>query len=162
MAKIEGKILNVEALKRVSRKLRQAGKKIVTTNGTYDILHAGHILSLEEARSFGDVLIVGVNSNASTRSYKGPLRPIYDERERALMVAGHQGVDYVYIFDEFVPEILLRAARPHIHTTGIDWKGKVPEQAVCDELGIEIRFLRKFPGFSTTEVIRKIKQLPDA
>ena len=144
---------------------RGMGLVIVTTNGSFDLLHAGHMRSLWWSVLLGDLLIVGVNSDASVRAYKGEDRPIIHQDERAYQVASVGCVDYVCIFDEEeVGGALLRAVGPHIHTTGANWFGRAPEQVVTDEIGVKLRFVPAFTdddglSFSTSDIIRKIREM---
>ena len=104
--------LGRDELRDVSARLRAQGKRIVTLNGSFDVMHTGHLHILKEAKRQGDVLIVGVNSDASVRSYKGPGRPINSEQQRAEMLLANRYVDYVHVFDETVPMAFIEAARP--------------------------------------------------
>ena len=103
------------------QELKRAGKKIVFTNGCFDLLHPGHIRYLQEARGLGDILVVGVNSDRSARELKGPQRPILTELERCQLLAGLESVSYVTVFDELTPLALIRLVLPHILVKGGDW-----------------------------------------
>jgi D-beta-D-heptose 7-phosphate kinase/D-beta-D-heptose 1-phosphate adenosyltransferase len=139
---------------------RFAGRTIVFTNGVFDILHAGHVQLLRRAKSLGDVLVVGVNSDASTRRLKGPSRPINSERDRVALVAALDAVDYAVVFDEDTPAELIRAFRPHIHVKGGDYTPEsLPEAAVVHEVGGRIEILPFVEGRSTTSVIDRIVSL---
>lgn len=139
---------------------RFAGKRIVFTNGVFDILHAGHVQLLRRARALGDVLVVGVNSDASTRRLKGPTRPINHERDRAALVNALDGVDHVIVFAEDSPTDLMRAIRPHVHVKGGDYVAELlPEAAVAEEIGAEVVILPFEEGRSTTNVIDRIATL---
>lgn len=128
------KIVSLDALPALVSDLKKAGKKIVTTNGAFDLLHIGHVRGLEESKRQGDVLIVGVNSDASIKKNKSPLRPIISEIQRAEMLAALSCVDYVVIFQEERPLNLLDVVRPHTHTKGGEYD---PEKLH------ETEFLRK-------------------
>ena len=119
---------------------RQAeGKTVVFCNGCFDILHAGHVSYLNDARAEGDALIVGVNSDASERAIKGADRPIMPDAERAELIAAMAAVDRVPIFDELTAEVCLRAIGPDVHAKGTDYTAEgVPERAIADELGIRV------------------------
>lgn len=157
----ESKLISIEEIGLLADKLRSEGKRIATTNGCFDLLHWGHLKYLSEARSLADVLICGINSDASVKKLKGPSRPLCDETSRALQIASIEAVDYVVIFDEQTPERLLKAVRPHLHTKGGDYDGKeIPEQKVMAELGGKIVFLPIVAGLSTTNLIEKIRHLP--
>ena len=139
-------------LRRICASLRAGGKKIVFTNGCFDILHAGHVRYLEKARRLGDVLIVGLNSDRSVASLK-PGRPINTERSRAAVLAGMQAVDHIVIFGEKTPYALIKALKPHVLVKGGDWK---KEEIVGSDLVEETHSLPFVKGFSTTAIIRRI------
>ena len=115
------KILERDALIRRIQELKQAGRKIVFTNGCFDILHPGHVSYLREARSLGDALVVGVNSDRSVRELKGPQRPILNELERCLLLSELESVSYITVFDETTPLALIRSVLPHVLVKGGDW-----------------------------------------
>lgn len=148
-------------LLRLRAEARAAGRVIVWTNGTFDLLHPGHIKSLEQARALGDMLIVGVNSDRSVKAYKGPLRPILNETERATMVAALECVSAVIIFDEDTPAESLVKLQPDIHCKGAEYappNGRpVPERAVVESYGGRIEYLPLLPGVSTTEILNRIR-----
>jgi D-glycero-beta-D-manno-heptose 1-phosphate adenylyltransferase len=139
---------------------RESGKVVVWTNGTFDLLHPGHLSSLQAARALGDLLIVGLNSDHSVRGYKGPNRPILTQEERATMLAALECVDYVVIFDEPTPEECLKKLRPDIHCKGAEYApphGRpVPEAAVVIAGGGRIEYLPILEGLSTTELLKRI------
>ena len=141
---------------------RLAGETVVWTNGTFDLLHPGHISSLQSAKQLGVVLVVGLNSDASVRSYKGPSRPILTQDERAAMLCALECVDYVVIFDEPTPEVALAKLKPDIHCKGAEYApphGRpVPEAAVVTAYGGRIEFLPLVPGISTTELLKRIRE----
>ena len=133
------KILDLAEARAFAEKSRSRGRRLVFANGCFDLLHGGHVSYLEGAREKGDVLLVGINSDASEREIKGPSRPIVGEGERAELVAGMQAVDAVVLFDEPNCERLLRELRPDVHAKGTDYtEATVPEREVALELGIEI------------------------
>jgi D-beta-D-heptose 7-phosphate kinase/D-beta-D-heptose 1-phosphate adenosyltransferase len=139
---------------------RFAGSKIVFTNGVFDILHAGHVQLLRRAKALGDVLVVGINSDASTRRLKGRTRPINTERDRLALVAALDSVDFAVIFEDDGPEELIRSLRPHIHVKGGDYTAEsLPEAGAAREVGARIEILSLVDGRSTTNVIRKIQTL---
>ncbi|MBI2267120.1 MAG: D-glycero-beta-D-manno-heptose 1-phosphate adenylyltransferase [Armatimonadetes bacterium] len=138
---------------------RRRGDRIVFTNGCFDLLHAGHVFCLEEARGFGDVLIVGLNSDDSVRRLKGAGRPIFSRKEREKVLSALACVDFVVPFDEETPVNLIREIRPHVHVKGGDYSPEdLPETPLVRELGGEVRIVRYLPGWSTTEVIQRIKE----
>jgi D-beta-D-heptose 7-phosphate kinase / D-beta-D-heptose 1-phosphate adenosyltransferase len=139
---------------------RFKGKRIVFTNGVFDILHAGHVDLLQRAKSLGDILVVGLNSDASTRRLKGPTRPIVSERDRLALVAALEPVDFAVLFDEDTPEELIRVFRPHIHVKGGDYRpDELKEAEAVREVGARIEILSLVVGRSTTNVINKIGSL---
>lgn len=158
------KIVTPQDLPGIADCAREMNLKIVTTNGSFDLLHAGHMRSLWWSCLFGDILIVGINSDASVRAYKGSGRPIIPQDDRAYQVASVGCVDYVCIFDEEeVGGALLRIVRPYVHTTGFNWEGVVPEQSVVDELGVDLRIVPAFRAedgnnYSTSDIVRRIRE----
>jgi D-beta-D-heptose 7-phosphate kinase/D-beta-D-heptose 1-phosphate adenosyltransferase len=141
--------------------LRQNGKCLVWTNGCFDLLHPGHVASLQAARRLGDVLVVGLNADASVRANKGPTRPILTQAERAAMLAALECVDYVIVFDEPTPAEALARLQPDIHCKGAEYApphGRpVPEREVVERYGGRIEYLPLVPGLSTTELLRRIQ-----
>ena len=139
---------------------RTDGSVVVWTNGTFDLLHPGHLQSLQQARALGDMLVVGVNSDRSVKAYKGPSRPILGENERAAILAGLECVDYVVIFDEDTPEAALARLKPDIHCKGAEYApphGRpVPEREVVEGYGGRIEYLPLVPGVSTTDIVSRI------
>jgi rfaE bifunctional protein nucleotidyltransferase chain/domain len=137
----------------------RAGKIVVWTNGCFDLLHVGHIRSFRDAKALGDILIVGINSDASVRSIKGDSRPIIDQKDRAELIAALEVVDYVTIFDESTPVAALSRLRPDIHCKGAEYADgarPVPEQDTVLGYGGQIRFLPLHPGRSTTDLVDRI------
>lgn len=137
---------------------RAQNKKIVFTNGCFDLLHIGHVTYLEEARRLGDVLIVGINTDASVKRLKGPTRPIQNENDRSRILAALKAVDHTVLFDEDTPLKLIQTVRPDILVKGGDWK---PEQIVGSDFvlanGGRVRSLNFVDGKSTTSIIEKSK-----
>ena len=131
---------------------------MVFTNGCFDILHAGHVRYLAKARSFGDCLVLGLNSDASVRRLKGPERPINNEQDRAEVVGGLQSVDYVVIFDEPTAEQLIAKVKPDVYVKGGDYTLEtLPEAKIVQSYGGRVEFVQMVAGRSTTNVIEKIK-----
>lgn len=155
--KIKDKILSSHKLAGKLARSRQ-GRKIVFTNGCFDILHVGHVKYLDKARSLGDILVVGLNSDASVRSIKGKHRPVNKQADRALVLAALSSVDFVTIFGEDTPMRLIREIRPDVLVKGGDWKIKdiVGGDAVKSGGGkvVSIPFVG---SYSTTSLIRKIE-----
>ncbi len=137
--------------------LRGAGKTIVFTNGCFDLLHSGHVALLEGAGGMGDVLIVGINSDASVRRLKGEFRPVYPEAERAEMLSALRWVDYVTVFDEDTPMETIRKIRPDVLVKGAEYGAGsiVGEEFVVGYGGLVERF-PMVPGYATSEIIRRI------
>ncbi|OGP73992.1 MAG: hypothetical protein A2V86_08065 [Deltaproteobacteria bacterium RBG_16_49_23] len=154
---MKGKIKEREALVRTIKDLKAGGKKVVFTNGCFDLLHVGHIRYLEKAKSLGDVLIVGVNSDRSVRNLKGPQRPILPEEERTEILSGLWCVDYIILFDESTPLELIATLRPHVLVKGGDWSKEttVGREAV-EESGGEVVILPFVEGSSSTNIIETI------
>lgn len=155
----EKKILRLSSLEKKCADARAAGKTIVSTNGCFDLLHYGHVQSLEEARGLGDILVVGVNSDSSVKSLKGDSRPIVSDSKRARMLASLEAVTYVSVFEDLTPIEFLKIVQPSIHCKGEDYdNGQVlPEEAVVTLYGGEIHYLKLAEGFSTTEIISRVR-----
>ncbi|HLK05412.1 MAG TPA: adenylyltransferase/cytidyltransferase family protein [Candidatus Acidoferrum sp.] len=150
-----------EALRDISERLRKTGATVVLANGCFDTLHVGHVRYLEGARHQGDVLIVGVNSDASVGDLKGPGRPILDEGARARLVAALKAVDYVVIFSEPTVEALLAEIRPNVHAKGTDYtQATVPERATSQKLGIRIAIVGDPKNHSTRGLIETVRKAP--
>jgi D-beta-D-heptose 7-phosphate kinase/D-beta-D-heptose 1-phosphate adenosyltransferase len=139
----------------LSERLKKEGKKVVFTNGCFDILHVGHVKYLQEAKSYGDVLIVGLNSDSSVRELKGPTRPVNSEDDRAYILAALESVDYVVIFSEETPHDLIKSIAPDILVKGGDYEGKV---VVGAEFAKELRLVQFVDGKSTTATIARINE----
>lgn len=137
--------------------LREAGQRIVFTNGCFDILHAGHVRYLEEARALGDCLVLGLNTDASVRRLKGETRPVNTELDRAAVTGALAAVDYVVLFDEPTAETLIEQVRPAVYVKGGDYtRETLPEAKVVEKYGGEVHFIDLVPGRSTTKIIEKI------
>ena len=140
------------------RILRAGGKKIVFTNGCFDILHAGHVRYLEKAKAFGDVLVLGLNSDASVRANKGPSRPINSEMDRAEVVGALASVDAVVLFDELTAESIIAKVRPDVYVKGGDYTLEtLPEAKIVQSYGGRVELVSLVAGRSTTNVIEKIR-----
>lgn len=134
--------------------LRKQGKQIVTINGSFDLLHRGHVHILREARRQGDVLIVGLNSDASVRRYKGSNRPVVGEADRAEMLLALRMVDYVHLFDEDDPRAFLAEVRPDVHVNGAEYGTDCIEADVVRAHGGRLHLVPRLPGFSSSDIIR--------
>ncbi len=144
-------------LLRIINDLKAEGKRIVFTNGCFDLLHIGHVRYLEEAKALGDVLVVGVNSDASVRKLKGPRRPILPEAERAEILSGLGCVDYITLFDEMDPLKLITSLRPNVLVKGGDWtKEQSVGKEVVERSGGEVVIIPFVKGASTSSLIETI------
>jgi glycerol-3-phosphate cytidylyltransferase len=152
------KIKSLAELEKIVTELKKQGKSIITTNGCYDILHLGHILSLNESKEQGDILIVGLNSDQSVKKIKGSIRPINGQEDRAKTLAALEFVDYVFIFNEETPIEFLKILKPNIHTNSIDYGYDCIEASTIKAGGGKIYLLKKYPGYSTSDLIKRIKK----
>ncbi len=133
-------------------------KKIVFTNGCFDILHSGHVTYLEQAKSLGDILVVGLNSDTSVKKLKGESRPINSESDRAIVIAALASVDFVCIFPEYTPIALIQKLQPNIHVKGGDYKAEdLPEYPIIKAYGGDVSILSFVPGKSSSSIIKKIQ-----
>lgn len=138
--------------------LRDGGQKVVFTNGCFDILHAGHVRYLQQARSYGDCLVLGLNTDASVRRLKGPERPINNELDRAEVVGALKSVDYVVFFDEPTAEALIKQVHPDVYVKGGDYTIEtLPEGQIVLGYGGQVELVQLVAGRSTTNVIAKIQ-----
>ena len=141
----------------VCEDLRRQGNKIVFTNGCFDIIHAGHVRYLTAAKNFGDILIVGLNSDDSVRRLKGNSRPINNQNDRAEVLSGLKAVDYVIFFGENTAEALISEIKPDIYVKGGDYSLKtLPEAKIVQNFGGRVEFINLVAGKSTTNLIEKI------
>ncbi len=153
-----GEIILQENIDKLLVKLKQENKKTVLTNGCFDILHVGHVKYLEKSKSFGDILIVLMNSDVSVKLIKGEGRPINSEVDRAYILCALSCVDYVILFDEKSPSKLLAKIKPDVYTKGADYTmDTLPEAPVIKEYGGHVEFIKFEEGKSTTGLINKIK-----
>lgn len=154
-----GAVLSVtEAQKELAASRK--GRKVVFTNGCFDILHVGHIRYLQEARSLGDLLVVGLNSDSSVRALKGPTRPVQNEGDRAEILAALEAVSCVVIFSESTPEKLIEAIRPDVLVKGGDWPiEKIVGAKSVLGWGGEVKSLKFHPGRSTSSILEKVQKL---
>ena len=148
-------IKTLDEISTLSNELQTRGKKIIFTNGCFDLLHAGHVRYLETAKSFGDVLILGLNSDRSVTALKGEGRPVNTQLDRAYILAALEAVDYVVVFDEDTPYDLIKAIKPHILVKGGDYEGK---DVVGQDIAGELKLVQFVDGKSTTRTIEKIQQ----
>ena len=155
-------LIDPNDIEKLSEILHRAGQKVVFTNGCFDILHAGHVRYLEKARSFGDCLVLGLNTDASVRGNKGPSRPINSELDRAEVVGALKSVDYVVLFGEKTAETIIAKVRPDVYVKGGDYTLEtLPEAKIVQSYGGRVEFVQMVAGRSTTNVIKKIEQLQE-
>lgn len=155
------KLFTLPALVTWRESLRARKRSVVWTNGVFDVLHVGHLRSLQEARKFGDVLVVGVNTDASVRANKGPGRPIYACDERVELLAALDLVDAILVFDDPTPERVLAALKPDVHVKGADYANKpIPERAIVEAYGGRVELIPLVPGRSTTSTLDRLQSKP--
>ena len=155
------KIIEMDELAKRARQLRVAGKKLVATNGCFDLLHVGHVRYLQAARVLGDALAVGLNGDQSVRELKGIGRPVNNENDRAEVLAALECVDFVTIFPEKRATRFIEAARPTIYVKGGDYSSDTldaEEHARLREIGAKVRILPFVPGYSTSELLEQLRQ----
>lgn len=146
-----------EAVLQFGRQHRN-GRRVVFTNGCFDLLHPGHIASLEQARSLGDLLVVGINSDASVRQLKGPGRPIFPENERAEILAALECVDAVVIFDDLTPREVIASLLPDILVKGGDWPSdQIVGREEVETAGGRVVSIPVVPGYSTSAILQRIR-----
>jgi D-glycero-beta-D-manno-heptose 1-phosphate adenylyltransferase len=139
-------------------KSQVSGKKLILTNGCFDILHIGHLRYLQAAKSLGDYLLIGVNSDNSVKALKGESRPLNNQFDRAEILNGLNCVDFTYIFEEKTAKNLIDLVRPAVYVKGGDYQlENLPEYTILNELKIEVIFLSFIDGYSTTSLIQKIQ-----
>lgn len=148
------KVKDIKTLAGIVQDLKKKGKKIVFTNGCFDIIHAGHVQYLREAKAMGDVLVVAMNSDSSVRKIK-PGRPIVPQEQRAMVLSALEMVDYVTIFDEGTPYQVIKALQPDVLVKGGDWR---IEDIVGNDIVKEVHSLPYREGLSTTAIIEEIRK----
>jgi len=152
-----GRVVTLRSLARNRPRWKRQGKRVVFTNGTFDILHRGHVEYLARARALGDILVVGLNTDASIRRIKGHGRPINPQRDRAVVLSALAAVDYVCLFGDNTPARLIRRLIPDILVKGADWKAEaIVGKDVVEAHGGAVRRIRLTRGRSTTSVIERI------
>jgi len=156
MRKPKEKILTPDAMAQERARLKAAGKTVSFTNGCFDILHSGHVTYLNFAREQGDVLVLGMNSDASVRRNKGNDRPINCEKDRAMVLAALECIDYVVLFDEDEPEELIAFLLPDVLVKGEDWAHYVSGREAVEAAGGKVVLAKLVEGRSTTETIKRI------
>ncbi len=154
-----GKVVSVDALNTELNKIRK-NKKVVFTNGCFDILHVGHVTYLQQARALGDFLVVGLNADASVRKLKGPTRPVQCEEDRAVILSALGCVDFVVVFQDDTPKILIEKVTPDILVKGGDWPiDKIVGADYVLSKGGKVKSLPFVEGRSSTSIIEKVKKL---
>ena len=152
-----GAVQTREELTKTVAALKASGKKVVTTNGCFDLLHVGHVRYLKAARALGDVLVVGLNTDASVRKLKGEKRPIQNENDRAEILASLECVDFVCLFDEDTPVELLKVLKPDVHAKGGDYKpSDLAETPVVESMGGRLAIIDLVQGRSTTNIVARM------
>ena len=152
------KVLSRKAAASAVRAARRRGEEVVFTNGCFDLLHVGHVRSLEQARALGDRLLVGLNRDASVRRLKGPRRPVVGERQRAEVLAALECVDWVVLFGETTPLSLIRSVRPAVLAKGGDWSlDEIVGREDVESWGGRVERLRVIPGVRTTRMIERAR-----
>ena len=155
---VSGKLKNLAALTEIAAEARTRGKTVVFTNGCFDLLHRGHLHILREAKAYGDLLIVGINSDRSVKMIKGPDRPVVPEPDRAELIAALEMVDYVVLFDEPDPYKTIEALKPNVLVKGGDWSmDKIIGSDIVEREGGRVAVIPYLRGFSTTEIIERIR-----
>ena len=159
------KIKSGPALEAVIRRARARGERVVFTNGCFDLLHAGHVRLLEQAKRCGDLLVVGLNSDRSVRALKGPARPVVAQRDRARVVAALESVDYVTLFGEATPERLIARLKPQVLVKGGDWsRERIVGRELVEREGGRVVRIPLLAGRSSSKVVERIlrSRAPDA
>jgi len=156
-----GNVVSLQELLVARKRIKNEGKRVVFTNGCFDILHRGHVEYLRKAKALGDVLVVGVNTDSSVRRIKGPDRPVIDESDRAFVLAALASVDYVCLFNEDTPYELIRALVPDILVKGADWAiEKVVGRDIVEAAGGSVQTIEFLPDRSTTGILERIRKHP--
>jgi len=147
-------------MKTILARLKARGKKIVFTNGCFDILHVGHVRYLKKAKSLGDILVIGLNTDRSVKTLKGDKRPVVPEKERAEVLSALEFVDYVVFFDELDPLHLIEALKPDVLVKGADWaKDQIVGREIVEKLGGRVVRVPMVGGASSTGLIERVKKV---
>jgi rfaE bifunctional protein nucleotidyltransferase chain/domain len=156
-----GRIVSLEELAALVGRANRGSRRVVFTNGCFDLLHPGHIRTLEEARSLGDLLVVGLNRDASVREAKGDSRPVVPENDRAELLAALEAVDFVVLFGEPTPRELIARLLPDVLVKGADWGStEIVGREEVERAGGRVVSIPLEPGYSTTKILKKIGELP--
>lgn len=152
------KLKSLDALARIVSRARRDGKRIVFTNGCFDLLHRGHVHLLRQSKALGDLLIVAINTDRSAKAIKGLARPVLSEQDRVELIAAMEMVDYVTLFDEPDPTRLIEVLRPNVLAKGGDWSvDKIVGSDIVQKAGGKVAVIPYLKGFSTTEIIQRIR-----
>jgi rfaE bifunctional protein nucleotidyltransferase chain/domain len=155
---VSPKLKSLDALARIVSRARRDGKRIVFTNGCFDLLHRGHVHLLRQSKALGDVLIVAINTDRSAKAIKGLARPVLSEQDRVELIAAMEMVDYVTLFDEPDPTRLIEVLRPNVLAKGGDWSvDKIVGSDIVQKAGGKVAVIPYLKGFSTTEIIQRIR-----
>ena len=149
-----GEVVKIKKIIQIRKQAKDEGKIVVFTNGCFDILHPGHIECLQKAKEMGDILIIGLNTDNSVKKLKGSSRPIFNESDRAKVLSAIRWVDYVVLFDDPTPQKLIELLKPNILVKGGDYE---PEAVIGKEVVGNVVIIPLLPGYSTTEIIKKVK-----
>jgi D-beta-D-heptose 7-phosphate kinase/D-beta-D-heptose 1-phosphate adenosyltransferase len=153
------KILPLERAVELVQELKRQGKRVVFTNGCFDLIHPGHTRYLAEARKLGDALLVAINSDRSVRVLKGPGRPIFPQAERAEVLAALESVDYVTVFDDLTPQALIARLLPHVLVKGSDWgPGEIVGREEIEAAGGKVVSVPLVPGYSSSSMIQAVRK----
>jgi len=156
---VPAKYKSVDELSAMSAQARKAGRVVVFTNGCFDLVHRGHIHLLRQAKALGDILIVGLNSDISVKTIKGPDRPIMPEADRIELIAALEMVDYVVVYSEPDPYHIIAAIKPNVLVKGGDWSAdEIVGADVVEQNGVRVAVVPYLPEFSTTQIIERIKK----
>jgi rfaE bifunctional protein nucleotidyltransferase chain/domain len=155
---VSAKLKRLDELKSIISEARSGGKKVVFTNGCFDILHRGHVHLLRESKALGDLLIVALNTDSSVKAIKGSNRPLLPQVDRAELIGAMEMVDYVVLFDEADPYWVIEALRPDVLVKGGDWSpDKIIGSDIMQKTGGKVVLVPYLKGFSTTEIIERIR-----
>lgn len=155
---LSNKLKTLPQLLKALKRLKRKNKRIVFTNGCFDILHMGHIAYLTKAKSLGDVLVIGLNSDSSVRRLKGKNRPVVKEKNRAMVLSALEFIDFIVIFSNLTPFNLIKAIKPDVLVKGGDWKVKdIVGSGIVKSYGGKVKSLAYMKGFSTKGLIKRIK-----
>lgn len=154
---IDAKIKNITQLRKIIDRLKSQGKKIVFTNGCFDLLHWGHVRYLQDARKEGDILVVGVNSDSSVKRIKGKMRPVVNEKDRLRIIASLESVDYAVLFKEDTPLKIIKLIKPDVLVKGADWnKNNIVGRDIVSIYGGSVSTIKFIKGRSSSRLIKKI------